>query len=253
MLAVIKADGYGHGSVELARQLEDKTDYFGVAVIEEAVELRRAGIKNPILILGYTSPSQDELLVKYDITQNIYTYEMAKRLSDKAAELGKTAKIHIGLDTGMSRVGFRDSDESVEIIKKIKELPNLCMEGLFSHYARADEKNKKTAFLQSERFDLFIDKLEKAGVNIPIKHLSNSAAVEELEKQFPTLLEKDSPTQRVGGNAGEKFSEVTHTVQMMSLHDSFSHSELLDFDRKVREVVQNPLYVVEPKFDGLSV
>ena len=184
VLAVIKADGYGHGSVELARQLEDKTDYFGVAVIEEAVELRRAGIKNPILILGYTSPSQDELLVKYDITQNIYTYEMAKRLSDKAAELGKTAKIHIGLDTGMSRVGFRDSDESVEIIKKIKELPNLCMEGLFSHYARADEKNKKTAFLQSERFDLFIDKLEKTGVNIPIKHLSNSAAVEELEKQY---------------------------------------------------------------------
>ena len=77
--------------------------------------------------------------------------------------------------------------------------------------------------------------------------------LEDLEKQFPTLLKKDSPTQKVGGSAGEKFSEVTHTVQMMSLHDSFSHGELLDFDRKVREVVQNPLYVVEPKFDGLSV
>lgn len=77
--------------------------------------------------------------------------------------------------------------------------------------------------------------------------------LEDLEKQFPTLLKKDSPTQKVGGSAGEKFSEVTHAVQMMSLHDSFSHGELLDFDRKVREVVQNPLYVVEPKFDGLSV
>lgn len=184
VLCVIKADGYGHGAVELAHQLEDKADYFGVAVIEEAVELRRAGIDKPILILGYTSPSQDDLLVKYDITQNIYTYDMAKRLSDRAVELEKTVKCHIGLDTGMSRVGFQDNEESVEIIKKISALPNLVIEGIFSHYARADEKNKTTALLQSERFDLFIDKLEKAGVNIPIKHLSNSAAVEELEKHY---------------------------------------------------------------------
>lgn len=184
VLCVIKADGYGHGAVELAHQLEDKADYFGVAVIEEAVELRRAGIDKPILILGYTSPSQDDLLIKYDITQNIYTYDMAERLSDRAVELEKTVKCHIGLDTGMSRVGFQDNEESVEIIKKISALPNLVIEGIFSHYARADEKNKTTALLQSERFDLFIDKLEKAGVNIPIKHLSNSAAVEELEKHY---------------------------------------------------------------------
>ena len=152
--------------------------------IEEAVELRRAGIKKPILILGYTSPSQDDLLINYDITQNIYTYDMAKRLSDRAVALGKTIRFHIGLDTGMSRVGFQDNDESVEQIKKIVKLPNLVLEGIFSHYARADELVKTTAFLQSERFDLFIDKLEKAGINIPIKHLSNSAAVEELEKHY---------------------------------------------------------------------
>lgn len=184
VLAVIKADGYGHGAVELAHQLESEADYFGVAVIEEAVELRRAGIKKPILILGYTSPSQDDLLINYDITQNIYTYDMAKRLSDRAVALGKKVKFHIGLDTGMSRVGFQDNDESVEQIKKIVKLPNLVLEGIFSHYARADELVKTTAFLQSERFDLFIDKLEKAGINIPIKHLSNSAAVEELEKHY---------------------------------------------------------------------
>lgn len=184
VLAVIKADGYGHGAVELAHQLESEVDYFGVAVIEEAVELRRAGIKKPILILGYTSPSQDNLLINYDITQNIYTYDMAKRLSDRAVALGKKVKFHIGLDTGMSRVGFQDNDESVEQIKKIVKLPNLVLEGIFSHYARADELVKTTAFLQSERFDLFIDKLEKAGINIPIKHLSNSAAVEELEKHY---------------------------------------------------------------------
>ena len=136
VLAVIKADGYGHGAVELAHQLESEVDYFGVAVIEEAVELRRAGIKKPILILGYTSPSQDDLLINYDITQNIYTYDMAKRLSDRAVALGKTIRFHIGLDTGMSRVGFQDNDESVEQIKKIVKLPNLVLEGIFSHYAR---------------------------------------------------------------------------------------------------------------------
>ena len=184
VLAVIKADGYGHGAVELAHQLEDKVDYFGVAIIEEAVELRRSGIKKPILILGYTSPSQDDLLINYGITQNIYTYEMAKRLSDRAVALGKTVRFHIGLDTGMSRVGFQDNDESVELIKKIIELPNLVLEGIFSHYARADELDKTTAHLQSERFDAFIDKLEKAGINIPIKHLSNSAAVGEFEEHY---------------------------------------------------------------------
>lgn len=124
------------------------------------------------------------MLINYDITQNIYTYDMAKRLSDRAVALGKKVKFHIGLDTGMSRVGFQDNDESVEQIKKIVKLPNLVLEGIFSHYARADELVKTTAFLQSERFDLFIDKLEKAGINIPIKHLSNSAAVEELEKHY---------------------------------------------------------------------
>lgn len=184
VLCVIKADAYGHGAVELAHQLEDKADYFGVAVIEEAVELRRAGITKPILILGYTSPTQDDLLINYNITQNIYTYDMAKHLSDRAVEFGKIVNCHIGLDTGMARVGFCDSDESVEMIKKISALPNLVTEGIFSHYARADEKNKTTALLQSERFDLFVDKLERAGVNIPIKHLSNSAAVEELEKHY---------------------------------------------------------------------
>ena len=157
LLGVVKADGYGHGAVELAHHLESEVDYFGVAVIEEAVELRRAGIKKPILILGYTSPSQDDLLINYDITQNIYTYDMAKRLSDRAVALGKTVRFHIGLDTGMSRVGFQDNDESVEQIKKIVRLPNLVLEGIFSHYARADELVKTTAFLQSERFDLFID------------------------------------------------------------------------------------------------
>ena len=109
---------------------------------------------------------------------------MAKHLSETAKKLGKTVKIHIGLDTGMSRVGFQDNDESIEVIKNISRMPNLYIEGIFSHYARADENDKATALEQSRRFDEFLYKLEQAGVNIPIKHLSNSAAVAELNKHY---------------------------------------------------------------------
>ena len=184
LLCVIKADAYGHGAAALAKELEDKADYFGVAVIEEAIELRKSGIKKPILILGYTSPSQDELLIKYDITQNVYTLDMAKRLSNLAQSLNKTVKIHIGLDTGMSRVGFKDNDESVKIIKEISTLPNIYLEGMFSHYARADERDKTCAYEQKRRFDVFSEKLKNAGVEIPIKHLSNSAAVGEFNEHY---------------------------------------------------------------------
>lgn len=184
VLCVIKADAYGHGAVQLAKVLESEADYFGVAVIEEALELRRNNIKKPILILGYTSPSQDELLIKYDITPNVYTYEMAKRLSNLAVSLNETVKVHIGIDTGMSRVGFKDNDESADIIKEISTLPNIYIEGIFSHYARADEKDKTNAYEQKKRFDTFIEKLNDRKVEIPIKHLSNSAAVGEFEETY---------------------------------------------------------------------
>lgn len=184
LLCVIKADAYGHGAAVLAQELESEADYFGVAILEEAIELRKSGIKKPILILGYTSPSQDELLIKYDITQNVYTLEMAKRLSKLAQQLNRTVKIHIGLDTGMSRVGFKDNDESIELIKEISTLPNIYLEGLFSHYARADERDKTCAYEQKRRFDEFAQKLERENIKIPIKHLSNSAAVGEFNEHY---------------------------------------------------------------------
>lgn len=182
VMAVIKADGYGHGAVPVAKSLHEiGVDAFAVAIIDEGIVLRKHGIQSPILILGYTSPYQFGELVQYGLTQTVFRYEMAEKISEFAVLLGKTAKIHIKLDTGMSRIGFKDDDESIETIKKIKKLPNLEVEGIFTHFACADEKDKTSANRQFERYMNFVDKLEQAGISIPVKHVSNSASIIDLE------------------------------------------------------------------------
>lgn len=180
IMAVIKADGYGHGAVALATALKDKVDAYGIAIIEEGIELRLAGFEKPILILGFTPHQQYEDLLKYDISQTVFQYDMAKRLSDIAVSLGKQAKIHIKIDTGMTRIGFKDTVESIQIIKEISKLPNLIIEGLFTHFACADESDKTSVRKQLSRFLLFADKLEKEGIHIPVKHVSNSASIIDL-------------------------------------------------------------------------
>lgn len=180
IMAVIKADGYGHGAVALATALKDKVDAYGVAIIEEGIELRRAGFEKPILILGFTPHEQYEDLVKYDIMQTVFQYDMAKRLSDIAVSLGKQAKVHIKVDTGMTRIGFKDTDESIQIIKEINKLPNIVIDGLFTHFACADEADKTSARKQFSRYLAFADKLEKEGIQIPVKHVSNSASIIDL-------------------------------------------------------------------------
>lgn len=180
IMAVIKADGYGHGAVALATALKDKVDAYGIAIIEEGIELRLAGFEKPILILGFTPHQQYEDLLKYDISQTVFQYDMAKRLSDIAVSLGKQAKIHIKIDTGMTRIGFKDTVESIQIIKEISKLPNLIIEGLFTHFACADESDKTSVRKQLSRFLVFADKLEKEGIHIPVKHVSNSASIIDL-------------------------------------------------------------------------
>lgn len=175
--AVIKADAYGHGAVKVATLLKDKADYFAVASIGEALEIRNAGITLPILVLAYTSPLCFGDLIDYGITATVYTYEDALILNEKAKEMGKEAKIHIAVDTGMSRIGFDYSDESAEIIKKITDLPYIFTEGIFSHFAKADFKDKTHALAQRDIFDAFLRKLSEKGADIPVKHLYNSAAV----------------------------------------------------------------------------
>lgn len=180
IMAVIKADGYGHGAVALAKALGDKVDAYGIAIIEEGIELRNAGFDKPILILGFTPYQLYDELVKYNITQTVFHYDMAKRLSDVAVSQGKQAKIHIKLDTGMSRIGFKDNEESIQVIKEISKLPNIYIDGLFTHFACADEADKTSARKQLSRYLAFADQLEKEGIDIPVKHVSNSASIIDL-------------------------------------------------------------------------
>lgn len=179
VMAVIKADGYGHGSTTLGKFLENEVDYYGVATIEEAIQLREYGIKLPILILGYTSPSQYLEIVENDITQTIYNLEMAKEISRIATECGKQVKIHIALDTGMTRIGFDANETGILAIKEISSLSNLVVEGLFTHFATADEIDKSYSKLQMDRYDNFVGLLEQKGIHIPIKHMCNSAGIVE--------------------------------------------------------------------------
>ena len=179
MIAVVKADAYGHGAVPIAHLIEDY-DYiwgFAAATAEEAVHLRQAGIIKPILILGIVFDEYFPELVQYDIRPAVCEYDEAKKLSDEAVLQNKTVHIHIALDTGMTRIGYADIPESVEEIKKIAELPNLEIEGMFTHFARADEYDRSPAMVQLERYQDFSKRVEEAGVDIPLHHCSNSAGI----------------------------------------------------------------------------
>ena len=179
MIAVVKADAYGHGAVPIAHLIENH-DYiwgFAAATAEEAVHLRQAGITKPILILGIVFDEYFPELVQYDIRPAVCESDEAKKLSDEAVLQNKTVHIHIALDTGMTRIGYADIPESVEEIKKIAELPNLEIEGMFTHFARADEYDRSPAMVQLERYQDFSKRVEEAGVDIPLHHCSNSAGI----------------------------------------------------------------------------
>jgi alanine racemase len=178
IMAILKADGYGHGAIPIAQTLDHiGVDAFGIAIIEEGIQLRNAGIDKPILILGYTPKEQYKELVEYNISQTIFQYDLAKELSDEALRQNKIAPIHIKLDTGMTRLGYRDTEESIDNIKKISLLKGIKIEGLFSHFACADETDKTSANKQLKRFLYFANRLEEEGIELPIKHISNSAAI----------------------------------------------------------------------------
>ncbi len=184
LLEVIKANAYGHGAIEIGKFLDGKCDFFGVACVEEAAELIEAGIKTPILILGYVSPSDFETVVKNGIRIPIFRFEDAERLSLEAQRQGKTVPFHFCVDTGMSRIGFQVCENDADICKKIAALDGLYAEGLFSHFATADECDLSRALKQRECFDGFIEMLEKRGVKIPIKHLNNSAGIMNFDKYY---------------------------------------------------------------------
>ena len=177
VMAIVKADAYGHGAIQVARLLQDKCAFFGVSSILEAMELRQAGLTTPILILGHTPVNAFPTAIREGIRPTIFHYEDAAALSEAAQSLGLPAPFHFAVDTGMSRIGFQVSEESADLCAKIAALPGLKPEGLFSHFATADCEDLTRAHNQAELFYRFDQMLKQRGVEIPIRHLENSAGL----------------------------------------------------------------------------
>lgn len=185
MIAVIKTDGYGHGAVPIARELEALPYLYGfaTATVEEAEELRKAGIIKPILILGYTFPDCYDTLAELEIRPAVFRRDMAELLNRAAEKNGRPMKIHIKVDTGMGRIGIRPDEQGLSFIKDVLAMDYLEVEGIFTHFARADEADKSAAELQRKRFVDFTRQIEQeTGYRIPICHCSNSAGLLEMEE-----------------------------------------------------------------------
>ena len=182
MIGVIKTDGYGHGAVAIANKIKDYDFLWGfaVATVEEAMELREAGLVKPILILGFTFPEDYDTVVRNSFRPAVFKLSMAKELNEAAKRAGIKAPIHLVVDTGMSRIGLPASEEGADEAALIAALDSLEIEGLFSHFARADEEDKTSAYEQFDRYMKFAGLLEDRGISIPMKHIGNSAAIAEL-------------------------------------------------------------------------
>ncbi len=184
VMAVIKADAYGHGAIQVARLLEDRSAFFGVSSMLEALELRQAGLKTPILILGHTPTSAFPTAIAEGIRPTIYRWEGALALSEAAVAAGVEATFHLAVDTGMSRLGFQATEASADLCARIAALPGLKVEGIFSHFATADCEDLRKAREQADRFDRFCAMLRQRGVEIPIRHMNNSAGLMNFENHY---------------------------------------------------------------------
>ncbi|MDP4093049.1 MAG: alanine racemase [Bacillota bacterium] len=184
IMGVVKADAYGHGVMEVANTiLNNGVTRLAVSMLDEAIQLRKAGIGVPILILSYTDPKRADEIVEFDVTQTVFSHDLAQALSDAAVRHGKNVKIHIKIDTGMTRVGFMPGYSAVKNVTEISKLPGLIIEGLFTHFASADEKDKSYTYMQFERFMSICSELNRIGLYIPVKHVANSGGIIE----FPEM------------------------------------------------------------------
>lgn len=234
VLAIIKADAYGHGALRVARALtEIDINNFGVATAEEAIQLRKHGIDANILLLDYAFEESYTELIENNITSTVFEYNHAKKLNDIAGILGKKADIHIKLDTGMGRIGFIPSDESFSIIKKIYELENITVSGIYTHFACADMTDKTMTYRQIELFDNFCEKLENGGINIPVKHLCNSAGIMEFSSAYANMVRNGIityglyPSDEVNKNEialSPAMSIKSHVVYVKEVDENFTVS-----------------------------
>jgi alanine racemase len=185
VIAVVKADCYGHGALDVVPTLlENGASRLAVAVLTEGIELRNNNIKTPIMILGYTPLYLSEELIKYDLEQTVYDLDYAKELSEISLKLNKKAKVHIALDTGMGRIGFFPTEKAIADVSKIYSLKGLDVLGIFTHFSTSDEKDKKYTLEQFKKFTDFTKRLSELGIEIPIKHVSNSGAIMDMPETY---------------------------------------------------------------------
>lgn len=190
IMAIVKANGYGHGSIQVARAVLAKgAERLGIAILQEGIELRKAGFGVPILILGHTPVEMAKEIVRYNLIQTVFDFDTAEAISWAAVQARKSAKIHLKVDTGMGRLGFPLHDKkNLDTILKIAQLPNLEIEGIYSHFAVSDIVDKEFSFLQLEKFLDSVEKLKKKGLEIPIKHISNSGGILDLPQAHLNMV-----------------------------------------------------------------
>ncbi len=189
IMAVVKADGYGHGAVEVAQAaVENGCDYLGVGFLDEGIELRKAGLNTPILILGYTPPEQAEQLLHHNLVPTVFSLDLAKALAEEAKKRGEKARVHVKVDTGMGRLGIFSWEEGIDFIRELNRWPALEVEGFYTHFAAADERDKTFTLEQLSRFKKVVETLSQEGIEIPLKHAANSAASIDLSQTHLDMI-----------------------------------------------------------------
>lgn len=231
VMAVVKADAYGHGAVQIARLLQPECPFFGVSSVSEALELRRAGIDTPVLILGHTPVSAFPLLVGAGIRPTIFSFEDAQELSRQAEKQGVTAPLHLAVDTGMSRIGFQATEEAARVCARIAELPHIEVEGIFSHFATADSRDLTRSRAQAALFDSFVEMLADRGVSVRLRHLNNSAGIMNFDKHYEMVR---SGIITYGMYPSDEVSpELLSLTPALSWHSRVSHVKTLPAGRQI--------------------
>ena len=242
--AVVKADAYGHGAVAVARTvLQAGADRLAVAILNEALELRRVGFRVPILILGYTPACQAAIVVDQDITQTIFTLDSAQALSGAAVTAGKIANVHIKVDTGMGRIGIRPEDAGT-FAAAVAKLPGIRIEGVFSHFATADSRDKSFTYEQYKQFTEGLQYIEAKGITIPIRHIANSAAILDLPHMHLDMVRagiilyglwpSDEVDQTIELRTAMKLKAQVSFIKDMPAHATISYGRTYSTERPSR-------------------
>ncbi len=231
VMAIIKADAYGHGAIQVARKLEQECAFFGVSSMLEAMELRQAGLKTPILILGHTPVSAFPAAIREGIRPAIFHYEDALALSQEAVRQKVTAPFHFAVDTGMGRLGFQATAEDADLCAKIAKLPGLHAEGLFSHFATADCADLTQARAQRKLFDGFYELLCARGVQVDMRHIDNSAGLMNFSRHYE-LVRSGIVTYGLYPS-GEVDPALLKLTPALSWHSRVTHVKLLEAGRPI--------------------